>query len=103
MLYTETLKSSYMVFLCQAYLSHAYQVAGLRGILTIPASLESTSLVFAYGHDLFYTQTAPSRTYDSITDEFNYALLLITVVALLIGIVVTYVWSEHKELTDKWQ
>ncbi|CAM6116723.1 unnamed protein product [Calypogeia fissa] len=85
-----------------AYLSHGYQIAGLRGIVTVPASLESTSLVFAYGHDLFYTQTAPSRTYDSLTEEFNYALLLITIVVLLIGIVVTYVWSEHKELTEKW-
>lgn len=75
----------------------------MRGIVTIPANLESTSLVFAYGLDLFYTQTAPSRTYDALTEEFNYALLLVTIVVLLIGIVVTYVWSEHKELTEKWQ
>lgn len=75
----------------------------MRGIITIPANLESTSLVFAYGVDLFYTQTAPSKIYDSLTDDFSYALLLITIVALLIAIVVTWKWSERKELMDKWK
>lgn len=87
----------------QGYLTHANQVEGLRGILSIPARLESTCLVFAYGLDLFYTRTAPSKTYDSLTEEFNYALLLITIVVLLVGIAVTYILSERKELSEKWQ
>ncbi|CAM6027580.1 unnamed protein product [Sphagnum balticum] len=87
----------------QGYLTNGYQVEGLRGILTIPARLESTCLVFAYGLDLFYTRTAPSRTYDSLTEDFSYALLLITIVALLIAIAVTYVLAERKELAEKWK
>jgi hypothetical protein len=59
--------------------------------------------VFAYGLDLFYTRTAPSRTYDSLTEDFSYALLLITIVALLIAIAVTYVLAERKELAEKWK
>jgi hypothetical protein len=78
-------------------------VEGLRRILTIPAQLESTCLVFAYGLDLFYTCTAPSRTYDSLTEDFSYALLRITIVALLIAIAVTYVLANHKELAEKWK
>ncbi|CAM6003737.1 unnamed protein product [Sphagnum balticum] len=87
----------------QGYLTNGYQVEGLRGILTIPARLESTCLVFAYGLDLFYTRTAPSRTYDSLTEDFSYALLLMTIVALLIAIAVTYVLAERKELAEKWK
>lgn len=87
----------------QSYLTHAHQVEGLRGILAVPASLESTSLVFAYGVDLFYTHTAPSRTYDSLTEDFSYALLLITILALLIAIVTTWILSERKELKEKWK
>ncbi|MCO5605408.1 hypothetical protein L7F22_059592 [Adiantum nelumboides] len=87
----------------QFYLSHAYQVEGLRGIISVPAGLESTSLVFAYGVDLFYSHTAPSRIYDSLTDEFNYALLLITIFALVIAIVTTWILSERKELKEKWK
>uniref|UniRef100_A0A0D6QZZ8 ER membrane protein complex subunit 1 n=1 Tax=Araucaria cunninghamii TaxID=56994 RepID=A0A0D6QZZ8_ARACU len=87
----------------QSYITHSLQVEGLRGIITIPATLESTSLVFAYGVDLFYTRTAPSRTYDSLTEEFSYALLLMTIVALVVAIVVMWILSEKKELKEKWR
>jgi hypothetical protein len=42
-------------------------------------------------------------TYDSLTEDFSYALLLITIVALLIAIAVTYVLADHKELAEKWK
>uniref|UniRef100_A0A0E0KZZ2 ER membrane protein complex subunit 1 n=1 Tax=Oryza punctata TaxID=4537 RepID=A0A0E0KZZ2_ORYPU len=86
-----------------SYVTHSLQVEALRGIVSIPSKLESTTLVFTYGVDLFYTQLAPSRTYDSLTDEFSYALLLITIAALVAAIVVTWIWSEKKELRDKWR
>lgn len=87
----------------QSYITHSIKVEGLRGIITVPAKLESTSLVFAYGVDLFFTRIAPSRTYDSLTEDFSYALLLITIVALVAAIFVTWVLSERKELQDKWR
>lgn len=87
----------------QSYVTHAFKVEGLRGIETIPAKLESTTLVFAYGVDLFFTRLAPSRTYDSLTEDFNYALLLLTIVALVVAIFVTWVLSERKDLQEKWR
>jgi ER membrane protein complex subunit 1 len=60
------------------------------------------SLSITYDVDLFYIQLALSRTYDSLTDEFSYALLLITIAALVAAIIVTWIWSE-KELGDKWR
>ncbi|KAI3695762.1 hypothetical protein L1987_78762 [Smallanthus sonchifolius] len=87
----------------QSYVTHSFKVEGLRGIETVPAKLESTSLVFAYGVDLFYTRIAPSRTYDSLTEDFNYALLLLTILALVVAIFVTWVLSERKDLQDKWR
>ncbi|KAH6825368.1 catalytics protein [Perilla frutescens var. hirtella] len=87
----------------QSYVTHALKVEGIRGIVTVPTKLESTTLVFAYGVDLFFTRLAPSRTYDSLTEDFSYALLLITIVALVVAIFVTWVWSEKKELQEKWR
>ncbi|KAL8526206.1 hypothetical protein ACS0TY_015431 [Phlomoides rotata] len=87
----------------QSYVTHALKVEGLRGIATFPAKLESTTLVFSYGVDLFFTRLAPSKTYDSLTEDFSYALLLLTIVALVIAIFVTWIWSEKKELQDKWR
>ncbi|KAK1550630.1 hypothetical protein Q3G72_022239 [Acer saccharum] len=87
----------------QSYITHSLKVEGLRGIITVPAKLESTTLVFSYGVDLFFTRLAPSRTYDSLTEDFSYALLLITIVALVAAIFVTWVLSEKKELREKWR
>lgn len=87
----------------ESYVSHALKVEGLKGIVTVPAKLESTTLVFTYGVDLFYTRLAPSKTYDSLTEDFSYALLLITIVALIAAIFVTWILSERKELQEKWR
>ncbi|XP_042445968.1 ER membrane protein complex subunit 1-like [Zingiber officinale] len=87
----------------QSYATHSLQVEGLRNIVTVPAKLESTTLVFCYGVDLFFTRIAPSRTYDSLTEDFSYALLLITIVALVVAIFVTWFLSEKKELREKWR
>ncbi|XP_063942159.1 uncharacterized protein LOC108204343 [Daucus carota subsp. sativus] len=87
----------------QSYVTHALKVENLRGIEVIPAKLESTTLIFAYGVDLFFTRLAPSRTYDSLTEDFSYALLLITIVALVVAIFVTWILSERKELQEKWR
>ncbi|KAJ7555394.1 hypothetical protein O6H91_05G035400 [Diphasiastrum complanatum] len=87
----------------QSYVTHSYRLEGLRGILSVPARLESPSLVFAYGLDLFYTRLAPSRTYDSLTEDFSYALLLITMIVLVVAIGVSWVMSKRKELADKWK
>lgn len=86
----------------QSYVTHTLKVEGLRGIVTSPAKLESTTLIFAYGVDLFFTRTAPSKTYDSLTEDFSYALLLLTIAVLLVAIVATWILSERKELQDKW-
>ncbi|XP_021907584.1 ER membrane protein complex subunit 1 isoform X2 [Carica papaya] len=87
----------------QSYVTHSVKVEGLRSIITVPAKLESTTLLFAHGVDLFFTRLAPSRTYDSLTEDFSYALLLITIVALVAAIYVTWILSERKELREKWR
>ncbi|KAL9226825.1 hypothetical protein vseg_002594 [Gypsophila vaccaria] len=87
----------------ESYVTHSLKVEGLRGIVSVPAKLESTTLVFSYGVDLFFTRLAPSRTYDSLTEDFSYALLLLTIVGLVGAIIVTWILSERKELRDKWR
>jgi hypothetical protein len=81
-----------------------HQVAGLRGIVTAPSRLESTSLVVAYGLDLFYTRVMPSRMYDTLDDhEFSYALLLVTMLTLGAGTLAAGVAVKRKDLQAKWK
>ncbi|KAI9731786.1 MAG: hypothetical protein M1834_004575 [Cirrosporium novae-zelandiae] len=68
------------------YLTHAREVAGIKQIITSPSWLESTSLVFAYGRDIFGTRVAPSQTFDMLTKSFSRMQLVITVAALMVGV-----------------
>ncbi|KAG1750542.1 uncharacterized protein EDB91DRAFT_1108061 [Suillus paluster] len=83
-------------------LSHNYEVANVRRIVTSPSLLESTSLVFVYGLDLFFTRIAPSGTFDVLSENFNKVQLVLTVAGLGIAIVVTKPMVRRKRLRERW-
>lgn len=64
------------------YLNHQREVMGLRNVTTSPAIVESTSLVFAYGLDIFGTRISPSGSFDVLGKDFNKLQMLATVIAL---------------------
>jgi hypothetical protein len=67
-------------------ITHKREVIGVRNVITSPALLESTSLVFAYGVDIFGTRLTPSFAFDILGKDFNRLALVITVTALTIGV-----------------
>ncbi|KAL4255601.1 ER membrane protein complex subunit 1 [Pleurotus pulmonarius] len=83
-------------------LSHNYEVANVRRIVTAPALLESTSLVFAYGLDLFFTRVAPSNTFDVLNENFNKGQLVVTVTGLAVAIMITRPMVKRKRLRERW-
>ncbi len=52
-------------------ITHERDVIGVENIITSPAIVESTSLVFAYGIDVFGTRLAPSYLFDILGKGFN--------------------------------
>lgn len=70
------------------HLNHAREVLGIKNVITSPALLESTSLIFAYGLDVFGTRLSPSFNFDMLGKDFNKFQMLATVAALA---VVTFV------------
>ncbi|KAG6865380.1 hypothetical protein C0991_003083 [Blastosporella zonata] len=83
-------------------LSHNYEVANIAQIITSPTLLESTSLVFAYGLDMFLTRVAPSNTFDVLNENFNKAQLVLTVTGLAMAIIITKPMVQRKRLREKW-
>jgi len=83
-------------------LSHNYDVANVQKIITSPALLESTSLVFAFGLDMFLTRVAPSNTFDVLSENFNKVQLVLTVSGLLLAILITRPMVRRKTLREKW-
>lgn len=88
--------------LARCFFPFELQVANVRHILTAPALLESTSLVFAYGLDLFCTRVAPSGTFDVLNETFNKAQLVFTICGLAVAIVVARPMVRQKRLREKW-
>ena len=68
------------------HLTHKYEVLGIENIITSESGIESTSLVFAYGLDIFGTRVAPSFAFDILGKGFNKISMLLTVVGLFVGV-----------------
>lgn len=67
------------------YLNHQRELMGIASVITTPALIESTSLVFAYGLDIFGTRLSPSFSFDILGKDFNKFQMLATVAALAVG------------------
>ncbi|KAI9260224.1 hypothetical protein BY458DRAFT_516541 [Sporodiniella umbellata] len=85
------------------FLSYNLQVAGIQSIVTSPSLLESTSLVFAYGLDTFFTRSSPSRQFDVLSEDFSKVQLLLTMVGLVVTILVTGPIVRRKRVNALWK
>merc|ERR1719223_971199 len=84
-------------------LTYYNPIGQVAGIASSPTSLESTSLVFSYGLDLFFTPVQTAKAYDVLAPGFNYKFLYASVlVVLTLAIVTTYI-AQYKALQDRWK
>uniref|UniRef100_A0A914Z397 ER membrane protein complex subunit 1 n=1 Tax=Panagrolaimus superbus TaxID=310955 RepID=A0A914Z397_9BILA len=77
-------------------INYNQSVSHIHGIKTAPSGLESTSLMFAYGMDLFYTRVTPSGTFDILKDDFDYPFISGVMILL---IVMSYVAKRFWRIT----
>jgi hypothetical protein len=76
----------YLDFDGKWYLTHSRDVAGIQTVLSCPTQLESTSLIFAFGGDIYGTRATPSQAFDILGKSFSKLQLVLTVVALAAGV-----------------
>lgn len=67
-------------------LSHDWEIMGVDGFAASPAVVESTSLLVAYGIDVYATRVVPSGLFDILGKGFNKLTLVSTVLALTAGV-----------------
>jgi hypothetical protein len=70
-------------------MSYSRGVLGCTHFASAATDLESTSVVLAYGLDMFCTKRAPSREFDLLSEDFGHASLVLTLCALFVGIQIT--------------
>jgi hypothetical protein len=83
-------------------LSYNQTVLHPRFVSSSPTGLESTSLVLTVGHDLFLTRSAPSKTFDQLNQDFNYALLITILVMLLAATPIAGAAVRRSEKAKRW-
>ena len=85
-------------------LSYNQTIESVSSIVSVPTSLESQSLVMAFGGpDLFFTRTSPSRGFDLLPDSFSRVLVSIVSVGLVIVLFVVQRMGSQKILKQAWQ
>jgi len=87
----------------KSILTYTKRVNNIRGIVVRSSYLESTSLVFAYGIDLFFTHIAPSSTFDLLNADFNYFALVATSVTLSLLTIISIWLSRKRDLSRAWK
>ncbi|KAL2117835.1 hypothetical protein VTJ04DRAFT_7495 [Mycothermus thermophilus] len=88
----------------RSVVSHEWDVLGVRHIAAVPAVVESTCLVLAYGEvDVFGTRVAPSFLFDILGKGFNKVSLVGTVAALFAGVVVLAPMVKRKQINMRWK
>jgi ER membrane protein complex subunit 1 len=85
------------------FLTHAREVMGIQKIISSPTLLESTSLVFAFGLDVFGTRVTPSKAFDVLGKGFNKIALIGTVMALGVGTAVLAPMVRRKGVERGWK
>ena len=85
-----------------AHITGAARLARVRHVSSAPASLESASHVLACGLDLFYARTAPSRTFDTLGDEFSRPLLVATLAALTVAAAAAATAANRDSVARQW-
>ncbi|KAH7161221.1 hypothetical protein EDB81DRAFT_641946 [Dactylonectria macrodidyma] len=83
--------------------SHHRSIVGVKGIVAAPAIVESTSLVVAYGIDVFGTRVAPSGVFDILGNGFNKLTLVMTVMALYSGVMFLSPMVRRKQINKRWE
>ncbi|KAI1642828.1 DUF1620-domain-containing protein [Daldinia loculata] len=84
-------------------ITHQRDVLGVKEVITAPAVLESTSLVLAYGIDVFGTRVTPSLAFDVLGKGFNKLALVGTVAALVLGVGALRPMVRKKQIDARWK
>lgn len=78
------------------------QVLGVQSIKTLPTNLESTSVLLAFGIDIFSTRRTPSKPFDTLSEDFSYIQLVASILLLAAGVYYTNSLVKKKAIRESW-
>ena len=92
-----------LVFPPEVILNYNQTLSRISGIVTAATGLESTSVVFVYGLDLYSSSVNPSKAFDLLKDDFEHYVIASVLLGLLAAAYVTRKLSQRKMLMSAWK
>merc|ERR1712038_944918 len=92
-----------LVLAPESIMNYNQTVLTVRGITTSATGLESTSVVFVHGLDLYCTSVTPSKGFDLLKDDFDYYVITSVLMGLVIASYATRKLSQNKALKQAWR
>ena len=86
----------------QRVINYNKSIDRLREIIVVPAELESTCSVLAYGLDIYHTHSSPSKSFDKLAQDFGYALIIGVLGLFLVGSLVGSKISAYRGTSQNW-
>ncbi|KAF2360185.1 Pyrrolo-quinoline quinone repeat [Trinorchestia longiramus] len=84
-------------------ISYNQTLPRVTAIYSAPTGLESTSIVFVYGLDLFFSRVFPSKMFDMLKDDFDYVLIVGALTLLVAAAFITRKLAQRKALYHQWK
>ncbi|KAL3860995.1 hypothetical protein ACJMK2_007088 [Sinanodonta woodiana] len=87
----------------EGIINYNQTLSNIQGIYTAPAGLESTSLVLAYGLDIFHTRVEPSKMFDVLKEDFEHWIIASVLAIMFLLSFVTQKLAARKALNRAWK
>jgi len=84
-------------------LNYNQTILGVKNIVTSASGLESTTLVFVYGLDIYGTRVTPSKGFDLLKEDFDYLMITSVILGLALACFITRKLSQKKMLSQAWK
>lgn len=92
-----------LVFPPEVILNYNQSLTRVKGIVTAATGLESTSVVFVHGLDLFCSLVTPSKGFDLLKDDFEHYVIASVLAGLIAAAFITRKLSQRKMLMSAWK
>ena len=82
--------------------SYYLELEGLEKITTADTWLESTSIVLAFGLDIFSARVMPEKSFDILGEDFSKSAIVLTIGGLIILNIIVQRWFAIKNAKEKF-
>jgi len=80
-----------------------HQLINVDDLVTHSSDMESTSLVLAYGTDLFFSIVQTAKAFDLLSPIFNYYLLYTSVGFVFVVTLISQKIADRKAVSERWK